>query len=246
MLRENSSTKEQIMCDSTNRQIVETVVQAFVLARKPFTAWDITQEARKRGATEFHNQMKGVVHAEFVNIQGDNYSRQTISLPGVSPDPWLYHPAEYDPQDYVDEVIAQLGGPAAVVDAQTDDDNGVDTSSVDGDNDVPFDASTCPGNPQAKGQPTTKEGRLTIPNSKWGTGVTIMVFVNPGDEIRLVPDTGCKSSVTPTGFTKTATYRVNADGRIRLGPKVLQAANLRDNRYEIAQGSWGVSVTAAG
>lgn len=82
------------------------VIDTFVGKGKQFTAFDATQEGKNQGTDERHGLLKGTVHARWADgsLQGQGYTRQTIQIPGVNIDPWLYFPASSDPQDYVNDI----------------------------------------------------------------------------------------------------------------------------------------------
>jgi len=89
------------MCDQYNQSIVDQVVQEKLGGSEMFTAFDITLEAKERGATERHRHMKRYIHDAIQREQGPyGYSRTLISLDGVKEQPWLYHPVGADVQTY--------------------------------------------------------------------------------------------------------------------------------------------------
>ena len=97
--------------------LIETVVGEFVAAGKSFTALDISRAVQERLTRdglpfERHLALKDAVHDEVgkaVGVAGSGWDRTLVQIPGVSPDPNLYHLAGVDPQDYVNAVLAARG-----------------------------------------------------------------------------------------------------------------------------------------
>jgi hypothetical protein len=103
------------MCTAQNEIIVHEIVDEFVVEGRMFTAWDVTQEARNRGADEYHNQLKSAVHARWGDdngrwddLQSNSYGRATVQIPGVAVSPWVYHPVGTDADDYLQTLDAKL------------------------------------------------------------------------------------------------------------------------------------------
>ena len=72
------------MADAATTQLVNQIVQEFVQARRMFTAFDVTTEARRRNARR-HNDVKDVVHDCFQQGRmGAAYNRSTIDVGGRS------------------------------------------------------------------------------------------------------------------------------------------------------------------
>ena len=78
------------MTTKTNEEIVKEVVAEFIQNKWSFTAYNITTEAKKRGATDRHNALKGIVHAMYLDDELPGYSRTTTTVPGSSAKPFLY------------------------------------------------------------------------------------------------------------------------------------------------------------
>jgi hypothetical protein len=91
------------MCDLATEYIVEEVIQEKVRAGEMFTAYDVTCEARRRGATDRHRAIRQFVHDLHARGRmGPDYARSLIHIPDIGATPWLYHcywddPAEYRP-----------------------------------------------------------------------------------------------------------------------------------------------------
>jgi|TARA_Y100000310_G_scaffold36199_1_gene34099 hypothetical protein len=131
------------MCTAQNEIIVHEIVDEFVVEGRMFTAWDVTQEARKRGADEYHNQLKSAVHARWGDdngrwddLQSNSYGRATVQIPGVAVSPWVYHPVGTDADDYLQ---SSMCGARVTLDAKLDD---IDKSNGDIDGDGIYIGST--------------------------------------------------------------------------------------------------------
>lgn len=78
------------MTTKSNEEIVKEVVEEFISQKWSFTAYNITTEAKKRGATDRHNSLKGVVHKMYLDDELTGYSRSTTTVPGISAKPFIY------------------------------------------------------------------------------------------------------------------------------------------------------------
>tara|TARA_Y100000034_G_scaffold100089_1_gene123230 strand:+ start:40 stop:732 length:693 start_codon:yes stop_codon:yes gene_type:complete len=198
------------MCNARNEQIVNDVVNGFLSAQKQFTAWDVTSEARNRGADEYHAQLKGVVHSAWANgvFQQHGYTRQTIDIPGVSIPPWLYYPDSTDPQEYLDALDSES------TDDSDDDDDDTDyiappVSSDGTDTAVAVAVATAPLKTK------TRAKRYNVPQKLinalgWTAGTEIGVWLD-NNQLML--------SSRHHFIDSVAKIRVNEDSRIRLNPQ---------------------------
>ena len=181
------------MCNASNAVIIEDVVNSLTDEDKAFTAFDATQEGMQRGTTERHKHLKGQVHANMQSRLADGtYERSLIPTP--SGDAWLYHPDGYDVQNYIDS----MKSPVQNIGRQPRD--AVDAA----------DASQ-------KYQQKDKDGRLPIyANMLKAIGCGPFTIIQVGsinDEMVIAEDLGNDAEQT---------YKVNADGRIRIGPRMLE------------------------
>ena len=88
------------MADAATEQLVLTLVNERVQAGVMFTAYDVTQAARRRGGNVRHNDVRDVVHELFENGRmGATYNRSLIDV-GAPTKPWLYHHYNDDPATY--------------------------------------------------------------------------------------------------------------------------------------------------
>jgi len=89
------------MCDPYNQSIIDQVVEQKLNDSEMFTAFDISLEAKTKGATERHRHMKGYIHQAIQREQSPyGYSRTLVQLDGVKDQPWLYHPVNADINTY--------------------------------------------------------------------------------------------------------------------------------------------------
>lgn len=95
------------MCDPQNQDIINAVVKEFITQSRAFTAFDVSLEAKSRGATERHRDMKDFIHQSSVLNDEMQYGNYTKTLVYVGDDggnklqAFLYHPTNYDPNSYV-------------------------------------------------------------------------------------------------------------------------------------------------
>src|SRR5436190_12083809 len=88
------------MADAATEQLVRQIVQAKVQAGEMFTAFDVTQEARRRGSQVRHGDVKDAVHDCFQQgLMGATYQRTTIDV-GAPTQPFLYQRFDADPGSY--------------------------------------------------------------------------------------------------------------------------------------------------
>ena len=115
------------MCDPVNQKIVESVIKDKLGAGEMFTAFDVSTEARKRGATERHLHMKGHIHQTLGSESGTfGYTRTTVTISGIKVDPWLYHPLNASIGDYPPLADSRnvASSPGAATPPTTQDDDG--------------------------------------------------------------------------------------------------------------------------
>ena len=106
-----------------DRQIVEDVVTEFVSKGWQFTAYNITTEAKKRGAGDRHRNLKQVVHEMFKNDELDGYDRDLVDIKRVGAKAYLYSPSGLDADDYDED-------DSAVADSDSDGMNVTDSLEV--------------------------------------------------------------------------------------------------------------------
>jgi hypothetical protein len=96
-----------------DRQIVEEVVEEFKSKGWQFTAYNITTEAKKRGAGDRHLNLKKAVHDMFRQGDLDSYTRDLVDIKSVGSKAYLYSPSGSDVSDYdEDEDQADADGDA--------------------------------------------------------------------------------------------------------------------------------------
>jgi len=231
------------MCNSQNQVIVDSVISEFISQRKPFTAFDVTQESRKRGATEFHGQMKASVHGKWAAMQSDNYQRQIIYLNGSPVDPWLYFPQGYDPMDYVNAINA--GNPITVATASPVHPHGISQPDADSGDSVE-DEDDVNTNDFATGI-LTSEDRLAVPKEMLRqigayTHNTVHVIAIPGDnKVQVRLDLGT-SGVDPNNHATE--YDTGARLEIRISKEVMEKANISGPTFRIKKLNDSIEITA--
>jgi len=110
-----------------DRQIVEDVVTEFVSKGWQFTAYNITTEAKKRGANDRHRNLKQAVHDMFKGNEITGYSRDLVDIKSVGAKAYLYSPSGSDVNDYADA----SDDASSDADADADADGVVDTDDAD-------------------------------------------------------------------------------------------------------------------
>ena len=185
------------MCTQSDQVIVQHVLADFLASRKSFTAFDVSQEARKRGADERHLHLKSATHGAWRWMTNQDYTREAIPIPGHSQTAWLYY--HEDTLNPVNNYLADLAyasqpqftPPAAATD--------------DGDADWDLVQATAQGRLQISPK-RLKEIGLTKGNlayiTKNGVDNQIAIQNSPQD-------------------TVLKTVMINDDGRLRIGQKYL-------------------------
>lgn len=90
------------MCSTQNQQIIDAVVADFISNKQAFTAFDVSKEARNRGADERHRDMRGYIHnvsALTHEVDYGDYRKTQLSF-SSGESPFLYHHNSYDPSGY--------------------------------------------------------------------------------------------------------------------------------------------------
>ncbi|MCI0455946.1 MAG: reverse transcriptase family protein [Gemmataceae bacterium] len=88
------------MADAATQRLVDQIVQEKIQAGAMFTAYDITLEARRRGGTVRHQDVRDLVHEFYEQGRlGAAYNRTLIDV-GAPTRPFLYHRFSDDPNSY--------------------------------------------------------------------------------------------------------------------------------------------------
>jgi len=78
------------MITNDDRQTIEGIVKEFISKKWSFTAYTITEEARKKGVTAYHSEAKQIVHDMFDDGEMLDYSRKTEDI-GAAVKPFRYY-----------------------------------------------------------------------------------------------------------------------------------------------------------
>lgn len=117
------------MCDSVTRQLIENAVNNKVQNSEMFTAFDITNEVRKQSKDNInHYEVRKEVKKIFQSGGMNNYTQTIGNLPGVNPQPWVYHPFTSDASLYQPNIAPT---PPAATSSSDDDEEDEDEYSVD-------------------------------------------------------------------------------------------------------------------
>ena len=243
------------MCLTANVTIIDQVIdERIALAsdktkvQRMFTAYDITREARARGATEYHGQMKGAVHARWYDLQNNGYTRSLINTP--TGDAWLYHPAGDDITEYtknLNQNALALGVPSP-------------NTALPSPNTAPAVATPAavtpsfsvsqptPGTASAattfKKQAVDSEGRLPIYADQIAA-----LKVKPGGRVAVYAGSTHRLAIVapaiPYNGKKIAEYTVNKDGRVRINSDILTThCTTRGGMYKVTTYSGFVGIEA--
>lgn len=188
--------------------------------------------------------MGNEIHAFFKNGALDDYLRSTITLPGVSPDPWLYYPPEKNPADYVSPHTGQnpthvngsavtkttpsisviSGTPVALPSiSATDDDDEDDASTPDADGTYH----------------TDRRGRIWVPRKFIAdlglTSGQVAYAVTENATLKIV-------AVLDPSATEAVAYKVDRHGNIAVSKGCLVEAGLTGSSFDIDGDSSAVSI----
>ena len=94
------------MCSTENQEIIDQVLKTFIDQGRAFTAFEVSLEAKSKGATERHRDMKGYIHSSEVitdNMEFGDYIQTLVRVGeehGQDLKAFLYHPKSFDPVTY--------------------------------------------------------------------------------------------------------------------------------------------------
>ena len=233
------------MCTPQNSQIIDTVIKEFLDRGQAFTAFEVSLEAKKRGATERHRDMKNYIHqCAGLNdeMEFGDYSKTLVSVGNEGGQPlqaFLYHPKSYDASTY--KPLERKGGapptptPALPALAASTTPNGTGTAVLD------------PDEPDDGSYAVDYRNRLMIP-TKFLRGIS----ANPGELVHVYSESdgvgNCiylsKTAPTKDGVT-SKTQMVERNGDLRLSQTTLQGSGLSGTNFLIENNTDAVKVSAA-
>lgn len=231
------------MCSPTNQQIIDAVLADFIVQKRAFTAFDVSLEAKARGADERHRHMRGYIHnAEALQNAVDfgEYKKTQIELVGVSQPPFLYHHETYDPADYQptnDKVLSVTSfNPMAP---------GAATASVNPVIAAAFDPTVSLGAsqvPSITGSATTDHVRHKNDNGTYslGYGSSLLIELdyvracglNPGETVYVYPENN-KVILSKANPGNGRAKRIEQRGGIRLSKISLMEAGLKCDTFKV-------------
>jgi len=181
---------------AADRQIVEEIVEEWVRGENMFTAFDVSLEAKRRGAQCRHRDMKPAIHEQM--RYNRDYTRQQIQINGASGRPYLYFLVGADPDEY----------------------EPLDRSKFD--DDMQFDGHKVAAPAKRICNQVDKRGRYCVRSSfvadaGFDKGDAVSIFVN-SDEITIAPIT------YPDPNNSAKTYKVDKDRNIRISKTLLDSA----------------------
>jgi hypothetical protein len=111
------------MITDSDRDVVIGIVKEFISKKWEFTAYNITAEARKKGVSARHNDVKQIVHDMYSDGEMDNYVRKNKDV-GKTIQPFLYSPpADSVTTDGVDNDGGAQADPLDELDILDEDDD---------------------------------------------------------------------------------------------------------------------------
>lgn len=91
------------MCSVDNQNLINAVLDDFIGKGQAFTAFEVSIEAKKRGATERHRDMRDFIHqCQCLNdeLQFGSYEKTLVPVGGGNK-AFLYHHNTFNPSGYV-------------------------------------------------------------------------------------------------------------------------------------------------
>jgi hypothetical protein len=223
------------------------IVQSWIGQRKPFSAWDVTVELRKRGHSGEHHQLKSIPHDMFSNGEMGDFSKTLVQYQGAPRPAFLYHPPEVDPQT----IVASTGGsvadatvasPVAPTTSVSDDDEDEEEEDEEGDDDD--------GDEEDEDD---EEGTVTNPGSVVKTPGTVLyvpksmaqaVGITPRGKAYMRIDSG-KIVITPIPDANTKTVHVDCHQNIRVPTTALLKVGA-DDKVSLQVNGTEITVKRAG
>lgn len=194
--------------------VVETIVDEFVNKGLMFTAFDVTKEARKRNIDDNHYNLKNYIHKMFQELSTRGYSRSLFVFPNNT-SAWVYHPSSKDYIEYDPNAIHQ--------------EENISTAQSNMQFVTNFQKKTV----DYEHRFVDNNNRLLISRK-----FIKQLNANPGDKIYISQEKNL-SLILSLDYNYSypiCHYSVNADGRVRIGYKILKSANIHNcsTGYEIS------------
>lgn len=95
------------MLTDNDKTVVRDIVKEFVDKKWKFTAYTITTEARKKGITARHSELKQIVHDMYRDGEMLNYDRTTQDV-GAPVKPFYYFPKDDSDDDVLQDDLDAL------------------------------------------------------------------------------------------------------------------------------------------
>ena len=227
------------LIDAANAALVDAALTELAQGGEMFTAWNVTANAKRNGATQYHNDMKGLVHEAYEDgtLQQLDYTRTLINTP--TGEAWLYHKVGANIAEFV--AFINNNPPPSVPPAAaktTPTDSATSSMSV-----APPDPAAPTAASGAKSQSVDAEGRLplyadTLRDIGANPGNTVLVYITPTKV-----DVVLAANATPNS-KPNHTYIVNADGRVRLSKTTLLSLLSKTGTYTVSVNGNVIEVVA--
>jgi hypothetical protein len=211
--------------------LINDVVNEFVNDSKMFTAHNVTAEVRRRTTDRVqHDEVKREVHGLFNSGTMFSYNRSLACLPGVNPQPWVYHPISADVSLYngqpTGSCLAPMPTPTAVNLAAA-------TNSI-----------STNGSSNSDSSKLDTTNRLCIPaklvrQAGFRSGHNVLVLKNPNDTELVL--TNAAYAATMIGVPVTE-YIVDSYDNVRITLAALKKGGLDGREFDIEGDSDKITV----
>ena len=198
------------MCTAQSLNIIWKVVDQKLQRRDMFTAYEVSEEARRNGMAERYGIVKKQVHRMIQNSiassVGINYERTLIDIDDEKGQAILYYPSECDPAVY----IPMTGEVPASIDATAPAGAAIPAGVT-----MPAGTAIPTGSP-APATTCDKYGRYCIrANVVRDAGFSV------GDTVRV--EVGTNRIVVSNGISGVP-YKVDKDSNVRIAPRRIREA----------------------
>jgi bifunctional DNA-binding transcriptional regulator/antitoxin component of YhaV-PrlF toxin-antitoxin module len=234
------------MCDSKSLSILSSVVDEFVQQDKLFTAFEVTLEAKKRGLTLRHRDVKNDIHKLLQPYVSQGLYLTELRDVGAAEKATVYFPDGTNVSNYAplprggSSRFDMLGGLVTPAPSQTA--APPQSSTAIGVTGYATSSSSINVG-QAASQKTHEpdgRGRICVPAE-----LLRAAGLNVGDVANVAVENDKIIISAQTLTNTTAVYKVDVSNNIRLSAKLTAKASLTDKDYEFSGDATKVVVAAA-
>lgn len=198
--------------------LINDVVSEFVSDGKMFTAHNVTAEVRRRTKDRVqHDEVKRDVHGMFNSGEMFSYNRSLACLPGVNPQPWVYHPLSADVSLYNGQPTGSVASNLAATISQL----------------APVAVAPSPKTDEVFKLDTTR--RLCVPaklvrQAGFNAGHNVVVVKNPNDLELILTNSAYAATMVAVPVTE---YIVDSYDNVRITLAALQKGGLNGTEFDI-------------